>query len=276
MILPIRGILALTLAITAPLMATGATQAQQPHTACGVWGMAHRGYQADHDENSTGAIRAAGRLRLVAETDMRLTLDGHKVMAHDPGIERTTDGHGLLIEMSLTEVQSYPMVSHGDIIPTFWQAARAASRSKTTLLVEIKRHNNESAWTHEQMVGIGNVVRHFAWGRRTWMYVNTEKAQLEFMEAAPNVRWVIKADRGDPYDLASIQAYGPEVEAVMLYQWQTTKASVQEFHEAGYKVFTRFTNNPKVWLAEAKEGVDRLLTGSPLRFKRWCARHPMP
>lgn len=276
MILPIRGVLAMTLTCMAPLMITGATQAQQPHTACGVWGMAHRGYQADHDENSTGAIREAGRLGLVAETDMRLTLDGHKVMAHDPDIERITDGQGLLMEMSLTEVQSYPMVPHGDIIPTFWQATKAASRSKTTLLVEVKRQDNESAWTYEQMIGIGTVARHFEWGRRTWIYVNSEKAQPEFMQAAPNVRWVVKVDRGDPHDLAAIQAYGPEVEAVMLYPWQTTTASVQEFHEAGYKVFSRYSNKPEVWLAEAMEDVDRLLTGTPLRFKRWCARHPMP
>ena len=39
------------------------------------------------------------------ETDVHMTADGHLVIIHDDRMERTTDGHGAVAEMTLAEIQ---------------------------------------------------------------------------------------------------------------------------------------------------------------------------
>ncbi len=68
---------------------------------------AHRGASARAPENSLEAFRlaaedGAGGL----ETDVHMTRDGHVVAIHDDTVDRTTDGSGLVREMTLAELQS--------------------------------------------------------------------------------------------------------------------------------------------------------------------------
>ena len=68
---------------------------------------AHRGASARAPENTPVAFRlaaegGAGGL----ETDVHVTRDGHVVAIHDDTVDRTTDGSGLVREMSLAELQS--------------------------------------------------------------------------------------------------------------------------------------------------------------------------
>jgi len=77
-------------------------------TLDGDWpvNFAHRGASARAPENTLEAFRlaaedGAGGL----ETDVHMTRDGHVVAIHDDTVDRTTDGLGLVREMTLTELQ---------------------------------------------------------------------------------------------------------------------------------------------------------------------------
>lgn len=69
---------------------------------------AHRGASLRAPENTLEAFRlgaesGAGGLEL----DVHMTADGHIVVIHDDSMERTTDGRGLVRDMTLREVQSF-------------------------------------------------------------------------------------------------------------------------------------------------------------------------
>lgn len=67
----------------------------------------HRGDRFHYPENTLPAFRAAVELGLDAiETDVRMTKDGHLILIHDRDVERTTNGKGLVDEMTLAEIKA--------------------------------------------------------------------------------------------------------------------------------------------------------------------------
>ena len=69
--------------------------------------IAHRGGKGLAPEGTMAAFDQAFNLAVdVFEYDIHRTSDGHLVVIHDPSVDRTTDGTGLVNEMTLEEVQS--------------------------------------------------------------------------------------------------------------------------------------------------------------------------
>ena len=69
--------------------------------------IAHRGASAAWPENTLTAFEAAVRAGAdMVELDVRLTADGALVVMHDPDVARTTDGRGLVCELTLAEVRA--------------------------------------------------------------------------------------------------------------------------------------------------------------------------
>ena len=95
--------------------------------------MAHRGGAGLWPENTLYAFERARELGVdVIETDVRSTSDGVLVVIHDAAVERTTDGAGLVSEMTLAELKrldaayhwstdggtSFPLRGRGITVPT--------------------------------------------------------------------------------------------------------------------------------------------------------------
>lgn len=68
--------------------------------------IAHRGNRAHAAENTLEAFQQAVDLGADAiEFDVRITRDGVPVVIHDPDVDRTTDGHGLVASLTIAEVR---------------------------------------------------------------------------------------------------------------------------------------------------------------------------
>jgi glycerophosphoryl diester phosphodiesterase len=68
--------------------------------------MAHRGNRVACPENTLASFRRAFDDGAdIIETDLHLTADGVFVCIHDGTVDRTTDGHGAVAEMTLTEIK---------------------------------------------------------------------------------------------------------------------------------------------------------------------------
>lgn len=97
-------------------------------------------------EDTLAAVRAAIVLGIdFVETDPRPTKDGVLVNMHDPEVDRTTDGTGLVEEMTLAEVQALHLNSDefaGDFscerVPTLEEVLLAA-RGKVHVLVDANK-----------------------------------------------------------------------------------------------------------------------------------------
>jgi glycerophosphoryl diester phosphodiesterase len=68
--------------------------------------IAHRGNRAHAAENTLTSLQQAVDLGVDAiEFDVRITRDGVPVIIHDPDVDRTTDGHGLVESFTFAEVR---------------------------------------------------------------------------------------------------------------------------------------------------------------------------
>lgn len=67
----------------------------------------HRGHSAGAPENTLAAFRLAraiGGHGVTCETDLGLTQDNELILIHDATVDRTTNGHGLVCNMTYSEI----------------------------------------------------------------------------------------------------------------------------------------------------------------------------
>jgi glycerophosphoryl diester phosphodiesterase len=110
--------------------------------------VAHRGASSTHPENTLPAFEAAIALGAPAiELDVRLTSDGHAVVMHDADVSRTTDGRGLLHELTLDEVRRLDAGSpeHPAAVPLLREALERAS-GRAGVAIEIKNLPGDPAF----------------------------------------------------------------------------------------------------------------------------------
>lgn len=99
--------------------------------------IAHRGDKLSATENSLKAFRSAIEKKAdMIELDVQSTKDGILVVIHDPTIDRTTDGHGYVRDLTLAELQQYKTLE-GESIPTLEQVYELC-KGKIQVLTEIK------------------------------------------------------------------------------------------------------------------------------------------
>lgn len=68
----------------------------------------HRGHSEDAPENTFAAFRKAVEFAgrgVTCETDLRITADGELVLIHDETVDRTTNGKGLVRDMTYAELE---------------------------------------------------------------------------------------------------------------------------------------------------------------------------
>ncbi len=97
---------------------------------------AHRGASETHPENTLPAFKEAIRVGAhMIEFDIQLSRDGELILMHDDSVDRTTNGKGLVSQLSLSELQTLDAGSHkgkqfaGTRIPTLVQALAVMPRN---------------------------------------------------------------------------------------------------------------------------------------------------
>lgn len=100
--------------------------------------IAHRGEHLHHPENTIPAFRAAVEMGAdFIEVDVRTTKDGKLVLMHDGNVDRTTNGHGKIAEMSFAEIRA--LDSHGARVPTLDEAMDLVEPSSTGVYLDCKQ-----------------------------------------------------------------------------------------------------------------------------------------
>ncbi|HIE18948.1 TPA: glycerophosphodiester phosphodiesterase [Candidatus Bathyarchaeota archaeon] len=97
----------------------------------------HRGAAGLEPENTLRSIRKAIELGVDrVEIDVRVTRDGYLVVIHDETMDRTTNGHGYVKDLTLNEIRRLD-AGKGEIIPTL-EEVLSLTKGQVTLQVELK------------------------------------------------------------------------------------------------------------------------------------------
>ncbi len=112
----------------------------------------HRGNRAHSPENTLESMAEAVALGADAiEFDLHVSRDGHLVVMHDPTLDRTTNGAGLVVQRNLAELKTldagsnfsrdrgrtFPWRDRGVRVPTFDEVVDAMPR-ELPFIVELK------------------------------------------------------------------------------------------------------------------------------------------
>jgi len=108
--------------------------------------IAHRGDSAHRPENTLASFASALEIgAAIVEFDVHLSRDGEVIVIHDAKVDRTTDGHGLVKQMTLAEIKAlsagYPTrfgaAFAGERVPTLGETL-GLLRERAKAMIEIK------------------------------------------------------------------------------------------------------------------------------------------
>lgn len=106
--------------------------------------VAHRGGTERYIENSGNAFRATAAARW--ETDVRFTADDVPVLMHDPDVDRTTDGTGLVADLTWAQVSALRTADDQPVMTLRQFVNDAQVDAPTKLLVELKTNPTPAQW----------------------------------------------------------------------------------------------------------------------------------
>jgi glycerophosphoryl diester phosphodiesterase len=215
----------------------------------------HRGARAYEPENTLRSFRKAVEMGVDAvEMDVRKTQDGQLVVIHDADVKRTTDGKGLVSELTLKEVKGFS-AEKGEKIPTLKEALDFLDK-KVKILIELKE-----AGVEEKVLAL---VRENGLQKNVII--------VSFLEEA--LRKVRELDKEVATGLIYVKHKNPVKAALdlkasyllTLYRFTHT-ANVQKAHENGLKVIVWTINKPEEVAEYMKKGVDGIASDKPDIFK---------
>jgi glycerophosphoryl diester phosphodiesterase len=211
----------------------------------------HRGARAYEPENTLRSYKKALEIGVDAvELDVRKTKDNQLVVIHDADVKRTTDGKGLVSELTLKQIKEYS-TEKGEKIPTLKEALDFLDK-KVKILIELKEEGVEEK--------VLSAVRENGLQKNVIIVSFIEDALRKIRELDKEVETgLIYAKHKNPVKAAL------ELKAqylVAFYRFTHT-ANVQKAHENGLKVIVWTVNKPEEVAEYVKKGVDGIASDKP-------------
>jgi glycerophosphoryl diester phosphodiesterase len=232
----------------------------------------HRGASLYAPENTLAAFRLAVEQSAVAiEFDVKLTADEQVVVIHDPSVNRTTNGQGLVAKLTLDEMKRmdagnwFSSDFKGEMIPTLEEVFTAVG-NKTLMNIELTNYMTPSDGLVERVVtlvklkGMENRV-YFS----SFLATNLTRARkllpgcgIGYLVYAGRARLVQKLFQPAPRWIDSINPHHGSV----------TQRTVTHGHELGRRILVYIVNDPDEMRKLFTMGVDGIITDDPLTGNR--------
>ncbi len=229
---------------------------------------AHRGASGYAPENTVAAFNLALKMGADAiELDVHLSKDGVPVIIHDPRLERTTSGTGLVYDHTVQELKEFDTGSWFD--PAFavermltLEETLQWARGKTSLLIEIKNSPMkykgiaEKVLTLAQKHGMTKYVEVFSFDHNL---------SLRIRKLSPGVLTGV-CYAADPITHAAL-AVRAKANLIHPNVNYCTPKAVSEAHKKGLWVAVWTVNDTEIAQRLAELGVDIIKTDFPDKIK---------
>ncbi|MFG2427389.1 glycerophosphodiester phosphodiesterase [Streptomyces sp. NPDC048590] len=210
----------------------------------------HRGVMGVEPENTLRSFTHAERAGMDAlELDLHLSKDGALAVMHDPAVDRTTDGTGLIAEKTLSELRELD-AGQGERVPVFEEVLDAV---RSPLQAEIKDVAAARA--------LAEVMLRRDLAERVEVSSFHDEAVAEIRQLVPGVRTALIASRweGDVVDRA--KAAGAATLALNIRR--LTLEVVEQAHAEGLKVIGWVVNTQDHLRLARALGLDGATTDFP-------------
>lgn len=243
--------------------------------------VAHRGASSTRPENTASSFEEAVRLGApLVELDVRLSRDGVPIVMHDPTVDRTTDGAGVVAELTAAEIAGLNAgtVERPEPVPTLAEVLVLLS-GRAGVVLEIKNLPGEPGYE----TGRESIVEavHAELGRRTFvgpvLVVSFNPASIAASRSiAPDVPTGFLTTGPVPprEGLAHAVAGGhdlllPGTRSLI----PAGRAFVEEAHDAGVRVGTWTVDDPRELEMLLEWGVDAVASNDTAMALRVLAGH---
>ncbi len=215
----------------------------------------HRGACGHEPENTLASIARAIALGCAfTEVDVRRTADGALVLLHDERVDRTTNGQGLVAEMTLADIRKLD-AGGGQVIPTL-EEALATAGGRIGLILELK--------TEGLAYDLCAIVRASGFAGPV-IYASFLHEELQHVRRAdPDSKSLVLFKRL-PKDPAA-DAVRLQATHVGLRFDTATRPLVKALHKARLTVFVYTVNKPADIQRMRGLGVDGLISNYPDRL----------
>jgi glycerophosphoryl diester phosphodiesterase len=234
--------------------------------------VAHRGASAEEAENTIDAFERAIALGAdVVEFDVRMSADGEAVVMHDPHVERTTDGHGLVRDLTLVQIKELRIRTRDGgaaEVPTLEETLRCCS-GRVAVDVEIKNIPGEPDFESEAESAVEATLRALEDVSFSGMVLVSSFNPFSIARSrtiAPEVPTGLLTDRDVEARAASEYAHAQGHPWVLPFLRQVQDAGpslAEEVHASGMLLGTWITDDPSVAVVLMRAGVDAVATNDP-------------
>ncbi|PHN06264.1 glycerophosphodiester phosphodiesterase [Flavilitoribacter nigricans] len=270
------GLAALFLLASCGNMDTNNESTAEAPEAAPVQVIAHRGGAKLAPENTLAAIRQAVELGVdMIEIDVILSKDGEVIVIHDDKIDRTTDGEGIVKEMTLEEIRQYDAGSWfdarfaGEKVPTLDEVFEAID-GRTILLIEIKDGDEAYPGLEKKVV---DAIHRFDAG--DWVVVQSfnQKSVLRTREMDPSLitYYLMGKNFADFYEeLASESTSSTPLpyNGIAVHFSGIDAERAKKVHDTGYKLLVWTVNEEEDMEKMMTAGVDGIITDRPDQLKQ--------
>jgi glycerophosphoryl diester phosphodiesterase len=211
----------------------------------------HRGARAYEPENTLRSYKKALEIGVDAvELDVRKTQDNQLVVIHDADVKKTTNGKGLVSELTLKQIKEFS-TEKGEKIPTLKEALDFLDK-KVKILIELKEEGVEEK--------VLSLVREGGLQKNVIIVSFIEDALRKVRELDKEVETgLIYAKHKNPIK----SALDLKAQYLVAFYRFTHTANVQKAHENGLKVIVWTVNKPEEVTEYVKKGVDGIASDKP-------------
>ena len=229
--------------------------------------IAHRGYSSRYPENTVSAIRAAADAGAdMVEIDVQLTKDNEIVVIHDQSVYRTTNGSGLVKDLTLEQIRALDAGSKfdpkfaGERIPTLEEAIDAVY-GKAMLNIEVKNVGSEAA-RKLMAEKIAALVERRSYASHVQVMAFDSDFMREMRLRSPQVSMALLAVN-NTFGSKTRQAANLKLDGLNLLHNTISADEVKGIHKAGLKTNVYTVNRSNSMLKALRKGVDGLITDYP-------------
>lgn len=240
--------------------------------------IAHRGASAYAPENTFPAFEKAIAMGAdMIETDVHQTKDDVVVIMHDLSVDRTTDGKGMIKELTFEEF-SQLRISHSslpknidsslvkNINPPSLEETIKFINGRCILLIEIKKGNNYYPGIERRIVDLIHKYKAESW--ISTIHSFDKKTLLNVAKADSNINLqkliVFKLPLVSfTFDRRVRKDDFKNWEGVNVHYRFCTKRVIRKIHALHKNVYVWTVNKPRMAKKLAKRGVDGIITNKP-------------